>query len=100
MPFHFKKEGNDFSLAVWKMDEQPEELLELANLSETDLNKYHSFSHEPRKKEWVCVRLLLRRLKHDLSIAYDAAGKPHFENSPSFLSISHTKNFAGLVVSD
>jgi phosphopantetheinyl transferase len=100
MPLHFKKEDDRFSIAIWKMDEEADQLLQQASLSKVELEKLNSFIHEPRRKEWICVRMLLRKLHLDLVIVYNQSGKPAFENSTAHISISHTKNFAGIIVSD
>jgi 4'-phosphopantetheinyl transferase len=110
MPLIFqKKEKKDFHLGTWLMEEEPEELLQRGVLSEKDALHVHSFNSIARRKEWICTRLLLSEMMPglNLSIAYDENGKPHLQNSTSekeissyHISVSHTKNFVGLIVSE
>ena len=100
MSVYIKKEHPDFQFAVWRMDEELDELLMQTKLQGKDQRKVESFIHEARKKEWICIRLLLKMMGHDFSIAYDANGKPFPENAPAHVSISHTRDFAGIMVSE
>jgi phosphopantetheinyl transferase len=100
MPLFYSLEEKSFRLAVWKMDEDLEELLSMAALSDSDRRRLDSFTHEPRKKEWICIRMLLKRLGYTSSIGYRESGKPFLENSTAHISISHTKDYAGIMLSD
>jgi 4'-phosphopantetheinyl transferase len=100
MPLFFSLEEKNLQLAVWKMDEELEELLSMASLSESDMLRLNSFSHEPRKKEWISIRMLLKRLGYSSSIAYHETGKPFLNNSQAQISISHTRDYAGIIISD
>lgn len=100
MPLFYTREEKHFQIAVWKMDESLEELLHESSLSDADLKRVNSFTHLARKKEWICIRLLLKKLNRNFSIGYLETGKPFLENSSAHISISHTKDFAGLIISD
>ncbi|MCX6274949.1 MAG: 4'-phosphopantetheinyl transferase superfamily protein [Bacteroidetes bacterium] len=100
MPLFFYEEQLDFHLAIWKMDEDVDELMRLASLSEGDIEKVNSFTHTARKKEWICIRMLLKKLNRGYSIGYHESGKPFLENADEHISISHTKEYAGLIISD
>jgi len=99
MSLFFSQEGNNFQFAIWKMEEQLDELVNQASLAAADLARLNSFSHQARKKEWICVRLLLKKLHKNISIRYLESGRPVLENSSAHISISHTKDFAGLILS-
>jgi len=100
MPLFFSLEEKNIQLAVWKMDEELDELLAMAALSDADMQRVFSFTHEPRKKEWISIRMLLKRLGYSSSIAYHETGKPFLENANAHISISHTRDFAGIILSD
>src|SRR5689334_13222117 len=110
MPLLFHKKEEDFTLGIWRMDEDPDELLQRGILSSEDAERVHSFQSIARKKEWICTRLLLSEMipvLNLLSIEYDKNGKPHLRNvisekegSSFYISVSHTKNFVGLIVSE
>ena len=100
MPLFYSLEEKSFHIAVWKMEEDLEELLAMAALSDTDMKRVNSFTHEPRKKEWICIRMLLKRLGVTSSIGYHETGKPFLENSSVQISISHTRDYAGIILSN
>src|SRR3954469_19556761 len=103
MPILLKKEDKGrFHLGIWRMDEDADELLQSGALSEKDFARANSFQSIARKKEWICTRLLLKQLMPQQlsSIIYDENGKPHLENSLAHISVSHTKNFVGVIVSE
>lgn len=100
MPLFFSQDENNFQIAIWKMDEEVDGLMKLASLSETDIERVNSFTHTARKKEWICIRMLLKKLNKNFSIGYLASGKPYLENSTAHISISHTKDYAGIIISD
>ena len=100
MPLFYSEEKKDCRFATWKMEEIPDELLGIAALSENDMTRVNSFTHIARKKEWICIRLLLKSLHRNFSIGYLASGKPYLENSTAHISISHTKDYAAIIISD
>jgi 4'-phosphopantetheinyl transferase len=100
MPLYFSLQEKKFQLAVWKMDEDLDDLLHESSLSVADLARANSFTHTPRKKEWICIRLLLKKLNWNFTIGYLESGKPFLENSTAHISISHTKDFAGIIISE
>ena len=84
-------------IGIWKIVEELEELLLLADLSAKDQEVLSGISAFHRKKEWLATRALLRKLSDDrLQIGYFDDGRPHLENSPINLSISHSKNYAAI----
>jgi len=99
MPLFYSHEEENFQMAVWKMDEELDELLIQSSLSAADLARVNSFTHSARKKEWICIRLLMKTLNQNIPISYLESGKPFLENSTAHISISHTKEFAGLIIS-
>src|SRR5438552_973106 len=102
MPLIFNKKEKDIQLAIWRMDEDADELLKKGILSQMDIERVNSFQSIARKKEWICTRLLLKQLmpQHPSSIIYDENGKPRLENSLAHISVSHTKNFVGVILSE
>jgi 4'-phosphopantetheinyl transferase EntD len=80
-------------LGFWEIKETAEQLLETLNPETEELERYQSFRNDLRKKEWLTVRLLLKKMTGvDSKISYDPAGKPHLVNTPGHISISHSSN--------
>lgn len=71
--------------------------LHLKSLTSQEIERYHSFKHPKRKKEFVATRLL----RHDLfgfqHIHYDPVGAPFIEGI-GYISISHSKNKVAIAV--
>ena len=80
-------------IAIWEITETLEELLQLANAISTA-----DFNTEKRKKEWLASRLLLNEINPNYSISYNAFGAPELNNG-SYISISHSKGLAAIIIS-
>ena len=101
MPLYLTKNNTDGSrIAIWQIKESASELFALANLSERLQIEVESFRSDPRKKEWLTLRILLKdilKLAHPDDVFYDAKGKPHLQNGNGHISFSHTGNFAAVI---
>ena len=81
------------TIAIWEITETLEELLQLSNtISAADFNT------KKRKKEWIASRLLLNEINPNYSISYNAFGAPELNNG-SYISISHSKGLAAIIIS-
>ncbi len=88
-------------VAVWKIEESSSWFLSQLNLPDTDLKKVSEFKLETRKQEFLAVRVLIHELLNiNPEIKYLASGKPVLVNSNYNLSISHTKGYAAIVLSE
>jgi len=87
-------------VAVWRVTESLDELLQLITLSTQDGETVNSFRLEKRKKEWLACRILLQHLigKYP-QIEYKKSGKPFLANHTYHISLSHTDGFVAASVS-
>lgn len=86
-------------LALWKMEESPEELIAQSDLDEKSMQIIESFTLDKRRKEWLCVRLLIHRiLGKYATIDYLENGKPFLSGENLAISISHSRDFAGVII--
>lgn len=93
MAIKFIEHMGEGLLGFWEIKETAEQLLETLNPETEELVKYQSFRNDLRRKEWLTVRLLLKKMTGlDSKISYDPAGKPHLVNTPGHISISHSSN--------
>lgn len=84
-------------IGVWHIIETIEELEKIIVLNEEDALTYNSFTAVKRKKEWLCVRILLRALTNeDLIIYYNENRKPLLKNTIFNVSISHSRNYVAV----
>lgn len=96
---HHKK--RTFQLAVWKMDETVEELLEQLPDREYYINAIQRFSTESRRREWLSVRMLIfALLGEDKKIDYETDGKPFLSDHSHSISLSHTKGYVAVILSE
>lgn len=92
----------DVHAAVWHITEPLSHLLSSVQLSEEELARFHTYTHEQRKKQWLAYRLILRHLippSYPSDLIYDALGKPSLSSAPGFISVSHAGEYAAAVYS-
>ena len=98
--FQFTLNNSGSSLLVEEVNYSDEELLKIVDLNKHDEAEYVKFKNYRRKKEWLAVRYLLKKLcKNDISINYNNDGKPQLSNGKN-ISISHSGNYIGIIISD
>ncbi len=86
-------------LAVWRVEEDVEELYRQVYLSEKDEEYFNTISNENRRKEWLATRLLTQMmLEEEVSILYEDTGKPYIFNSDWNISITHKNEFVGIIL--
>ncbi|MGB0403605.1 MAG: 4'-phosphopantetheinyl transferase family protein [Salibacteraceae bacterium] len=91
------KPTSEVRIGIWKLTESIDELEQLVSLSDSEKVLFQSFKNNRRKKEWLGVRALLKHFGSH-KIFYDDIGRPYLKNG-DFISISHTKGWAALVIS-
>jgi 4'-phosphopantetheinyl transferase len=85
-----------FRVGIWKIDEEEQQLSRLYGF-----NSAIHLTNPTRRKQYLAVRLLARAMDlNPLDISYTETGKPYLLKSPKYISISHTNNYAALVVSN
>jgi 4'-phosphopantetheinyl transferase len=91
----------DSFYAVWKITESVEELLSLISLREDEEKLYGSFVAEIRQKQWLAYRILIRNLLKpaEFPVDYDPLGKPFLAGSDYHISVTHTEDLAGVIIS-
>lgn len=85
---------------VWKVEETSEELRNGIELSPWCEKRLSAFKKEANRSQFLGVRHLLKIAGYNCSdLTYDEEGKPHLAG-PNYISITHSYNFAGLIISD
>lgn len=86
-------------MALWKITEELDELMDCVNLNEVDRTKLDSFGSLARKKEFITTRVLLQVLLGEgITIVNNEHGKPLLLNSNYDISISHSKDYVGVMI--
>ncbi len=87
------------TLGVWKITESIKDLTDQAILTPSETAIYRRFKSVSRQKEWLAVRVLLNQLLYEkFQITYQRSGKPEISGHHSHLSISHTNDYAGIIL--
>lgn len=101
MPLIFEKydPAHDLKIAVWENTEQEEKLLSHLRPNK-DQKDYLDTMKDFRRQEWLCSRVLLNSLldTKKYRLYKDNFGKPFLENSPYFISLSHSRNRAAAII--
>jgi len=97
--FHKYHEPSGSVIAVWEHKESESELIEMLD-PDMDEVRHISGMKPFRRQEWLCSRLLIRHLlpEEPYRLFKDALGKPFLENSPYFLSLSHSCGRAAVII--
>lgn len=87
---------------IWKITETFPELMSLFNPNNEELSSYiDKIKSEARKKEYLAVRLLLKHLLgKEVQIFYHIDGSPYPADGKYHISISHTKGYAAIILSE
>ncbi len=84
-------------LALWHISEELDALLK----GSTDWQReYISKLGSPRRKqEWLSWQMLLRGVLGEVSTDYRSSGAPYIIGSDKFISVSHCKDYAAILIS-
>ena len=83
---------NYTQLAIWKMSEPIEELIQLGVAIPENIKS------KKKIKEWMCSRLLLKQLAPNSNLSYNQHGAPILSNGRA-ISISHSHEYCAILVS-
>jgi len=103
MPIVYQKNIDEHtSLAVWKIEETEEQLLSGLQLKQHELDVIASLSNGKRIVHWLSTRLLLRKMLNTsdyIDCQMDDHGKPFLVNSDTQISLSHSYDYAAVIIS-
>lgn len=103
MAIAYKKQiDNDTEFALWKIEEKAEDLYNQLQLDEQEKMFVEQLSHGKRHLHWLGTRVLLRKmLKTDeyIDCKVDEHGKPYLVELPYHISLSHSFNYAAVMIS-
>ncbi|MBP8850230.1 MAG: 4'-phosphopantetheinyl transferase superfamily protein [Breznakibacter sp.] len=92
--------NNDWSLALWKVEESVEELLQITLPSVKLKAEIDSFSRENRKIEKLVATHLANTLcLRSVEIGYYSSGAPFIVDSDMKISITHTQGWVAVQIS-
>ena len=104
MALVYQKEIQDSAtLAIWKIEESTEVLVAKLQLDEQEQAYFESLGQNMRQLHWLATRVLLRTLlqtEHYIDCKADAHGKPYLVNFPHRISLSHSYDYAAVMISE
>lgn len=103
MPIVFNKNIDDQTiLAVWKIQENEAELTAGLQLKQHELDFLSSLNKGKRLLHWLSTRLLLRTMLNTntyIDCRMDDHGKPYLVNMDYEISLSHSYDYAAVMIS-
>ena len=89
----------DIRIRIWKIEETEAALAEGIALTSHCRERYEGMSSELHRRGFLSIRHLMALEGYtDQDLYYDELGKPHLRDH-SFISITHSYHFTGIVVS-
>lgn len=92
----------DTEFALWKIEEEAEDLYAQLQLDEGEKAFVEKLRHGKRHLHWLGTRVLLRtmlRTDEFIDCKIDAHGKPYLVNLPYHISLSHSFDYAAVMIS-
>jgi phosphopantetheinyl transferase len=87
------------TVKIWKISESYDDLLNPITLKPENMNRVLGMKSELHQRGFLSVRHLLAEFGYtDTDLYYDENGKPHLKDG-KHISITHSFNFSGVVVS-
>ncbi|MET3112827.1 4'-phosphopantetheinyl transferase [Pedobacter sp. CG_S7] len=103
MPIVYNKNIDDQTiLAVWKIQETEAELTAGLQLKQHEVDFLFSLNNGKRLLHWLSTRLLLRTMlktNEYIDCRMDEHGKPYLVNMPYEISLSHSYDYAAVMIS-
>ncbi len=100
----FKKQlDTKTAIGLWRIEENAENLLSRLQLKDHETDTLTALSDGKRKLQWLSTRVLLRYMLGDpayIDCRIDEHGKPYLENFPYSISLSHSFDYAAVMVSE
>jgi 4'-phosphopantetheinyl transferase len=102
MPVIYNKDIDDQTiLGVWKIEEDEAELLAGLQLKQNELDFLDTLNNGKRLLHWLSTRLLLRKMLNTsdyIDCRMDEHGKPYLVNSAYHISLSHSYDYAAVMI--
>lgn len=91
------------TLALWKIEETAEELYSQLQLRLHEKDYLETLNNGKRNLHWLGTRVLLRKMLNTseyIDVDVDDHGKPYLKNFPQHISLSHSFDYAAVMISE
>lgn len=99
---YLRELNNQTKFAIWKIEETAEELVSKLQLDDAEQDKLRHLSKGKRTLHWLATRVLLRYLLQTNEYIHcpsDSNGKPYLPDYPYKISLTHSFEYAGVMLS-
>lgn len=87
------------TILVGIMEEDIETLIQQLDNYAVYKDEFYHIKNDKRKKEFLSTRILLNQAAgYHVRVHYDANRKPYLENNTRHISITHSKNYAAVII--
>ncbi len=104
MPLAYIKEINPQTfIGLWRIEETPDVLEKQLHLKAHELQVLRSLQGNKRNLHWLATRVLLRKMLNTddyIDCQPDENGKPFLLNLPHQISLSHSYDYAAVMISE
>ena len=91
------------SFAIWRIEESAEDLYNQLQLKEHETDFLSTLNNGKRNLHWLSTRALLRSMLNTdryIDCLVDEHGKPYLANFPHHISLSHSYDYAAVMISE
>lgn len=103
MPLVYQRQlDENTAFAIWKIEESAEYLYSRLQLNEEEKAYIESINNGKRNLHWLSTRVLLREMLNTnsyIDCKVDEHGKPYLSNFPHQISLSHSFDYAAVMIS-
>ena len=99
----YKLLDNKTSYAIWKIEETAEDLYKQLLLKDHEVEYLEKLNNGKRSLHWLSTRVLLRKMLNTqdyIDCRVDEHGKPYLVNFPHHISLSHSYDYAAVMISE
>ena len=97
---YYKQVGTDARMALWKIEESCDQLSSMLGKDCQDVSRPNS-DKDRVNLQWLASRNLIRQMLSEnepMVVQKDVFGKPHLSGSPYKISISHSFDYAAVLI--
>ncbi len=98
-----KQVADRTTFALWKIEETAEELFSQLQLKTHEKDYLETLNNGKRNLHWLGTRVLLRKMLNTdsyIDVDTDEHGKPFLKNFPQHISLSHSFDYAAVMISE
>lgn len=100
---YLRELDNNVRFAIWRIEETADELISRLQLDDHERALLNRLNKGKRTLHWLATRVLLREMLDTpgyISCPSDENGKPYLANFPQRISLTHSFDYAAVMMSD